>query len=39
MLRRLAGVKMKGEAYAYADIRIGVVGIEQTPPLVKFEFD
>lgn len=39
MLRRLAGVKMKGEAYAYADIRIGVVGIEQTPPQVKFEFD
>lgn len=39
MLRRLAGLKMKGEAYMRADIRIGVVGIEQTPPDQKFEFD
>ena len=38
MLRRLAGVKMKGEAYMRADIRIGAVGIEQTPPDPKFEF-
>jgi len=39
MLRRLAGYKMKGEAYARADIRIGHVGLEQTPPLAQFEFD
>ncbi|MEQ1834573.1 MAG: hypothetical protein ABL977_16125 [Candidatus Eisenbacteria bacterium] len=38
MLRRLAGLKMKGEAYARADIRIGRVGIEQTPADPQFEF-
>ena len=39
MLRRLAGLKRKGEAYARADIRIGAVGVEQTPPKPEFEFD
>lgn len=39
MLRRLAGLKMKGEAYARADVRVGNVGIEQTPPSPEFEFD
>lgn len=39
MLRRLAGLKMKGEACARADIRVGNVGIEQTPPGPEFEFD
>ena len=37
MLRRLAGVKMKSENYARADIVAGRVGAEQTPP--KREFD
>jgi hypothetical protein len=39
MLRRLSGFKMKGESYNRADIRIGRVGIDQTPPDPKFEFD
>ena len=39
MLRRLSGHKMKGESYARADIRIGRVGIEQTPAEAKYEFD
>ena len=39
MLRRLAGCKMKGESYAKADIAIGRVGIEQTAPDPRFEFD
>ena len=37
MLRRLAGVPMKGENYFKADIAAGRVGPEQTPP--KREFD
>lgn len=32
MLRRLSGHTMKGESYARADIVIGRVGPEQTPP-------
>ena len=32
MLRRLSGHKMKGESYARAEIVIGRVGPEQTPP-------
>ena len=32
MLRRLSGHKMKGESYARADIVIGRVGPDQTPP-------
>ena len=39
MLRRLSGFKMKGESYARADIVVGRVGLEQTPPDPKFEFD
>ena len=32
MLRRLSGHKMKGESYARADVVIGRVGPDQTPP-------
>ena len=39
MLRRLSGFKMKGESYARADIVVGRVGLEQTPPDPKLEFD
>ena len=39
MLRRLAGCPMKGESYARADIVAGRVGIDQTPPEPKYEFD
>jgi hypothetical protein len=39
MLRRLSGFKMKGESYNRADIQIGKVGLDQTPPDPKFEFD
>ncbi len=39
MLRRLAGYKMKGEAYARADVQVGRVGMQQTPPSPEFEFD
>jgi hypothetical protein len=37
MLRRMAGIPMKGENYFKADIAAGRVGPEQTPP--KREFD
>ena len=39
MLRRLSGHKMKGESYARADITIGRVGPEQSPPKPAHEFD
>ena len=39
MLRRLSGYKMKGENYMRADIVAGRVGLEQTPPDSKYEFD
>lgn len=39
MLRRLSGFKMKGESYARADIAVGRVGLDQTPPEPKAEFD
>jgi len=39
MLRRLYGLPMKGESYNRADIQIGRVGMEQTPPDPRFEFD
>jgi hypothetical protein len=32
MLRRLSGHRMRGESYARADIVIGRVGPDQTPP-------
>jgi hypothetical protein len=39
MLRRLSGHKMKGESYARADIEVGRVGLDQTPPNPAYEFD
>lgn len=39
MLRRMSGNPMKGESYARADIVAGRVGLEQTPPEPKYEFD
>ena len=39
MLRRLHGSPMKGESYNRADIAIGRVGIDQTPPDPRYEFD
>jgi hypothetical protein len=36
MLRRLAGVPIKGENYFVADIAVGRVGSEQTPPKREF---
>lgn len=39
MLRRLSGHKMKGENYSRADIDVGRVGIEQSPPDPRYEFD
>jgi len=39
MLRRLHGSPMKGESYNRADIQIGRVGFEQTPPDPRYEFD
>jgi len=39
MLRRLSGSPMRGESYNRADIRIGVLGMSQTPPDPRFEFD
>ena len=38
MLRRLHGSPMKGESYNRADIVIGRVGFEQTPPDPRYEF-
>jgi hypothetical protein len=37
MLRRLAGIPMKGENYFKADIAAGRVGPEQAPPKREFE--
>ena len=39
MMRRLHGAPMKGESYNRAEIVIGRVGSEQTPPDPKYEFD
>ena len=36
-LRRLAGEAMKGESYARADVLVGRVGAEQTPPRSEFD--
>jgi hypothetical protein len=36
-LRRVGGAPVRGESYARADIKIGKVGIKQSPP--RFEFD
>ena len=37
MLRRMAGIPIRGENYARADIAAGRVGPEQTPPGLEFE--
>ena len=37
MLRRLAGSPIRGESYARADVAIGRVGFEQSPPRVEFD--
>ena len=39
MLRRLSGHKMKSENYSRADVQVGKVGLDQTPPDPKREFD
>jgi hypothetical protein len=39
MLRRLHGAPMKGEPYNRADVVIGRIGLQQTAPDPKFEFD
>ncbi len=39
MLRRLHGCPMKGESYARAEIIVGRVEMDQTPPDPRFEFD
>ena len=36
MLRRMAGVAIKGENYFVAEIAVGRVGAEQTPPRKEF---
>lgn len=36
MLRRLAGVPIRGENYFVADIEVGRVGAEQKPPRMEF---
>ena len=39
MLRRLAGSHVRGENYSRADIQIGRVGPNQSPPPARSEFD
>ena len=39
MLRRLAGVPVRGENYFRADIAVGRVGPDQVPPQPQNEFD
>ena len=39
MLRRMSGAPMKGEAYFFADIRAGQVGLDQATPEEKYEFE
>ncbi len=39
MLRRLAGSHVRGENYSRADIQIGRVGTQQSPPPERSEFD
>ena len=39
MLRRLHGAPMKSESYVRADVVMGRVGADQTPPNPKYEFD
>lgn len=37
MLRHMAGCKMRGENYFAANIRTGVVGVRQAPPVQEFD--
>ena len=37
MLRRIAGSPVRGENYYVADVRIGTVGMEQTPGKIEFD--
>jgi hypothetical protein len=37
MLRRMAGVPIRGENYFVADIAVGRVGAEQSPPRMEFD--
>ena len=37
MLRRIAGVPIRGESYYRADIAAGRVGAAQSPPVVEFD--
>jgi hypothetical protein len=37
MLRRMAGVPMKGESYYVAEITVGCVGMDQAPPRREFD--
>ena len=39
MLRGMAGVPIRPESYARADIVAGRVGLEQTPPRAEFDGD
>ena len=39
MLRRMHGAPMKGESYNRAEVVVGRIGVDQTPPNPKFEFD
>lgn len=39
MLRRMHGAPMKGESYNRADVVVGKIGLEQTPPDPRYEFD
>jgi len=39
LLRRLHGSPMKGESYNRADIQIGRLSMDQTPPDPRYEFD
>ena len=39
LLRRLHGAPMKGESYNRADIVVGRVGPDQTPPDPRYEFN
>ncbi len=39
LMRGLAGIPVRPESYARADIRIGVVGRDQPPPCAEFDGD
>jgi hypothetical protein len=39
MLRRLHGSPMKGEPYNRAEVVVGRIGLEQTPPDPEYEFE